>query len=95
MTDTPKATTKKAKPVVDVEEVKPIEVEVVEATPQEIVETIEEIQEIGTFAATPVEEPTLVEPIEVTEEPKKVPFVGDERKFHGAQYGQSWNSRVV
>jgi hypothetical protein len=76
MTDTPKPTVKKAKPVVE---------EVVEATPETPVEVVE------VPVAEVIPEPTPV----VVEEPKKVPFVGDERKFHGAQYGQSMNSRLI
>jgi hypothetical protein len=80
MTDTPKPTVKKTKPVIE---------EVVEATPETPVEVVE--APVAEVIPEAIPEPTPV----IVEEPKKVPFVGDERKFHGAQYGQSMNSRLI
>lgn len=93
------ATTKAKKPLEDT-------TEALEDTPvvAEAVEPVEPVE--GVVEAT--EEPVAVEAIEeeVVEEisepvaqeiaqPTKVPFVGDQRTWHGAQYGQSMTARRI
>jgi hypothetical protein len=98
----PTSTAKKA----PAEKIVEPEVATAEVVEEVAVEAIEE----PTVAPEPVVETVPVEeaPIEVVEEPvealeapveaasdKPVPFVGDLRLFHGAQYGQRLTSRVV
>ena len=40
----------------------------------------------------PVEEPVVTAP--VVEAPEKIPFIGDQRTWHGAQTSQRYNARI-